>query len=147
MKNVISCANAAKRMIVLILVLGLTMGVMAQQESGMNANSPQDEKIYEVVERMPAFPGGQTAFFEYLKENMQYPEEAKKDGIEGRVLCKFVVEKDGSISGVRVLRSSGNESLDQEAVRVLSAMPNWTPGMQRGNPVRVLYTVPVNFRL
>ena len=139
--------NESMKKILLILVLGLTMGVMAQQKAGFQENSTQEEKVYEVVDQMPAFPGGQTALFEYLKQNMKYPAEALNDGIEGRVVCKFVVEKDGSISGVKVLRSSGNESLDTEAVRVLSEMPNWTPGEQGGKKVRVNYSVPLIFRL
>ena len=100
-----------------------------------------------LVEKMPEFPGGQAALFKFLSENVKYPKEAVKKGIQGRVICQFVVEKDGSISNVEVVRSGGHHLLDQEAVRVISIMPKWKPGTLRGKPVRVKYTVPVNFRL
>lgn len=103
--------------------------------------------IFVDVEPMPEFPGGQAALFKFLSENTKYPQEAVKKGIQGRVICQFVVEKDGSISNVEVVRSGGHRLLDQEAVRVISIMPKWKPGTQRGKPIRVKYTVPVNFRL
>ena len=100
-----------------------------------------------VVETMPEFPGGQQALFKYLGENVKYPVIAQENGIQGRVICQFVVIKDGSIVDVVVVRSSGEPSLDKEALRVINSMPKWKPGKQRGKPVRVKYTVPVNFRL
>ena len=78
---------------------------------------------------------------------MKYPEEAQKLGIQGRVICQFVVNKDGSIVDVEVVRSSGDPLLDNEAIRVIRSMPKWKPGKQRGKPIRVKYTLPVNFRL
>ena len=87
------------------------------------------------------------ALIKYLSENIKYPEDAKKDGAEGRVICQFTVNKDGSISDVEVVRSSGNESLDQEARRVVQSMPHWKPGLQRSKPVRVRYTIPITFKL
>ena len=113
-------------------------------------NTPSDEEeevIYMVVEKMPEFPGGQQALFTFICENLAYPEDAHTNGIQGRVICQFVVEKDGRVSDVQVVRSSGNSSLDKEALRVIKSMPNWTPGTQRGKPVRVKYTMPVSFRL
>lgn len=106
-----------------------------------------DDEYFEVVESMPTFPGGQQALFAYLSENIKYPVEAQKNGVEGRAVCQFLVEKDGSISHVEIVRTSGNEDLDNEALRVVSLMPNWTPGMQRGKPVRVRYTIPCSFKL
>ena len=100
-----------------------------------------------VVESMPEFPGGQQALFKYLAENVKYPVIAQENGIQGRVICQFVVNKDGSIVDVVAVRSSGEPSLDKEAIRVIQSMPKWKPGKQRGKPVRVKYTVPVNFRL
>lgn len=106
-----------------------------------------DDEYFEVVESMPTYPGGQQALFAYLSENIKYPVEAQKNGVEGRAVCQFLVEKDGSISHVEIVRTSGNEDLDNEALRVVSLMPNWTPGMQRGKPVRVRYTIPCSFKL
>ncbi len=106
-----------------------------------------DDDVFIVVENMPEFPGGQQALFQYLSEHVKYPIEAFEKGIQGRVILQFVVEKDGNISDVHVIRSGGDISLDGEAVRVISAMPKWKPGMQKGKCVRVKYTVPVNFRL
>lgn len=98
------------------------------------------------VEVMPEYPGGQKALFAYLSENIRYPQIAKENKIEGRVIVGFVVEKDGSISNVEVVRSV-DPSLDKEALRVIKSMPRWKPGKIRGKPVRVKYRVPVNFKL
>lgn len=106
-----------------------------------------EEEIFVVVENMPEFPGGQAALFKFLSENVKYPVIAQENGIQGRVICQFTVNKDGSIVDVEVVRSGGDASLDKEAVRVIKSMPKWTPGKQRGKPVRVKYTVPVNFKL
>ena len=107
----------------------------------------EEEVIFVVVESMPEFPGGQQALFKYLAENVKYPVIAQENGIQGRVICQFVVNRDGSIVDVVAVRSSGEPSLDKEAIRVIQSMPKWKPGKQRGKPVRVKYTVPVNFRL
>lgn len=103
--------------------------------------------VYEVVENMPEFPnGGMTALMKYLSDNIRYPEAAHKAGIQGRVTVQFVVGKDGSIGNVSILRGV-NADLDAEAIRVISSMPKWKPGTQKGEPVKVKYTVPVMFRL
>ena len=107
----------------------------------------EEEFIFVVVETMPEFPGGQQALFKFLSENVKYPVIAQENGIQGRVICQFVVNKDGSIVDVEVVRSGGDPSLDKEAVRVIKSMPKWKPGKQRGKAVRVKYTVPVNFKL
>jgi protein TonB len=107
----------------------------------------EEEVVFVVVETMPEFPGGQQALFKYLSENVKYPVIAQENGIQGRVICQFVVNKDGSIVDVEVVRSGGDPSLDKEAIRVIKSMPNWKPGKQRGKAVRVKYTVPVNFKL
>ncbi len=102
--------------------------------------------IYQVVDVMPEFPGGMQALMSYLKNSVRYPEEAKAAGIEGRVTVQFVVNKDGSISNIHMLRGV-EPSLDAEALRVIASMPTWTPGRQHGETVAVRYTVPVNFRI
>lgn len=107
----------------------------------------EEEVVLKIVETMPEFPGGQGAMMRYIAENLQYPIIAMENGIQGRVICQFVVEKDGRISNIQVIRSSGDASLDKEGVRVISTMPKWIPGKQQGKPVRVTYTMPLNFRL
>ena len=107
----------------------------------------EEEVVFVIVEDMPEFPGGQQALFKYLSDNVKYPTIAQENGIQGRVICQFVVNKDGNIVDVEVVRSGGDPSLDKEAIRVIKSMPKWKPGKQRGKAVRVKYTVPVNFRL
>ena len=103
-------------------------------------------KVFDVVEEMPSFPGGSAALMSYLNGNTKYPVVAQENGVQGKVIISFVVERDGSISDVKVARSV-DPSLDREAQRVVKSMPRWTPGKQNGQTVRVKYTVPVVFRL
>lgn len=105
-----------------------------------------NDKVYEVCEQMPTFPGGDAALMKYLAENIKYPVSAQKAKEQGRVVVQFIVEKDGTVTGVKTVRSV-TPALDAEAVRVIKAMPKWTPGKQGGQPVRVNYNVPVSFRL
>lgn len=95
---------------------------------------------------MPEFPGGQDALLQFLAKTVKYPVIAQENGIQGRVTASFIVEKDGSVTDIEVIRGV-DPSLDKEAIRVLSTMPKWTPGKQRGQDVAVKYTVPVTFRL
>ena len=104
------------------------------------------QQIFTVVETMPEFPGGQGALLQYLAKSIKYPVIAQENGIQGRVSCSFVVNKDGSIVDAEVIRGV-DPSLDKEALHVINSMPKWSPGKQRGKPVRVKYTVPVTFRL
>ena len=106
----------------------------------------EENKVFDVVEQMPSFPGGMNALMDYLRKAIKYPPVAEENGIQGRVVCTFVVERDGSVTDVRVAKSV-DPSLDKEAVRVVSAMPKWIPGKQNGQSVRVKYTLPVTFRL
>ncbi|MDO5446721.1 MAG: energy transducer TonB [Prevotellaceae bacterium] len=106
----------------------------------------KEEKIFDVVEQMPDFPGGMSALMQYLSKHIKYPVVAEENGIQGRVIVTFVVEKNGSITDVQVVKSV-DPSLDKEAVRVVKSMPNWIPGKQNGSAVRVKYTLPVTFRL
>ena len=103
-------------------------------------------KVFDVVEEMPHFPGGAAALQAFLSSNTKYPVVAQENGVQGRVIVSFVVERDGSITDVRVVRSV-DPSLDREATRVVKSMPRWSPGKQNGSAVRVKYTVPVVFRL
>ena len=107
---------------------------------------PEEEEVFMVVEDAPEFPGGINALLEYLKTNIKYPAICLDNNIQGRVIVSFVVNKDGKIVDPEVVKGV-NPSLDKEALRVISTMPNWKPGYQRGKPVRVKYSVPVNFRL
>lgn len=102
--------------------------------------------VFMVVEEMPEFPGGQEKMFEYLRQNINYPEAAKKNGVTGKVFVNFVVEKDGTISTVQITRGIGG-GCDEEAVRVIKSMPNWKPGKQRGEAMRVQFQMPINFVL
>lgn len=108
--------------------------------------SVPEEEIFLVVESQPSFPGGDDALYKYLADNLRYPREAREAGIQGRVFVSFVVEKDGSISNVKVLRGIGG-GCDEEAVRVVLGMPKWIPGKQRGIPVRVQFNLPIKFTL
>lgn len=107
---------------------------------------PEVEKVFDVVEQMPSFPGGPSALMEWLSNNVKYPVVALENGVQGRVVVSFVVERDGSITDVKVVRGV-DPSLDKEASRVVRAMPRWIPGKQNGSAVRVKYNVPVAFRL
>ena len=106
----------------------------------------EETKVFDVVEQMPSFKGGDAALMEWLSKNIKYPVVAEENGIQGRVVATFVVERDGSITDVKIVKSV-DPSLDKEAVRVLKSMPKWIPGKQNGQAVRVKYTVPVTFRL
>ncbi|PLW93193.1 MAG: energy transducer TonB [Marinilabiliales bacterium] len=105
-----------------------------------------EAEIFQIVEDMPSFPGGEEALFEYLQKNIQYPQMAKESNIQGTVFVGFVVEPDGSISNVKVLRGIGG-GCDDEAIRVVKSMPRWAPGKQRGKPVRVQFNLPIKFVL
>ena len=117
--------------------------------SGEDKSAPMDadtDQVFQVVEVNPEFPGGMEALIKYLSENIKYPEQAKKDKTQGKVYISFVVEKDGSVADAKVLRGIGG-GCDEEALRVVNAMPKWTPGKQRNTPVRVQFNLPVVFKL
>ena len=122
--------------------------VLKAKEVIAQPEPPKEEetKVFDVVEVMPSFPGGQGALFEWLSKNIKYPVVAEENGVQGRVIVTFVVERNGSITDVQVVKSV-DPSLDKEAVRVVKAMPHWIPGKQNGSAVRVKFTVPVTFRL
>lgn len=123
------------------------MVIVLKPQQAINAPTDGGEEVYEVVEKMPEFPdGGMPGLMKYLSANIRYPEAAHKAGTQGRVTVQFVVGKDGSIGNVSILRGV-DPALDAEAIRVISGMPKWKPGTQKGEPVNVRYTVPVMFRL
>lgn len=133
-----------------ITVVGYAPAQETQKEKLMPPPPPpvpsDDDEVFQVVEKMPQFPGGEKALFQFLASNIKYPVKAQENGIQGRVICKFVVNKDGSIDDVEVLRSV-DPLLDAEAIRIIKAMPVWIPGTQKGEAVRVKYVLPINFRL
>lgn len=123
----------------------------AQQEAYVPPAIEEEEEeasdeIFMVVEEMPEFPGGQAELMSYIAKSLRYPVVAQENGIQGRVTVSFVVNRDGTIVDAEVVRGI-DASLDKEALRVVNSMPKWKPGMQRGKPVRVKFTVPINFRL
>ncbi|MCX6237107.1 MAG: energy transducer TonB [Bacteroidia bacterium] len=105
-----------------------------------------EEEIFVVVENMPVFPGGNLALRKYIATSIKYPTLAQENGIQGKVFVNFVVDKDGSVSNAKIARGV-DPSIDKEALRVIMSLPKWQPGMQRGKPVRVTFTVPINFQL
>lgn len=106
-----------------------------------------DETIFFIVEKMPEFPGGELELRKFIAENTRYPEDAKVNKQCGKAFVQFVIDKEGSVRNVKIVRTSGYESLDNEALRVVKSLPKWEPGMQRGQTVNVSYTVPINFQL
>lgn len=131
----------------------IEIDVEADQETEVQDYVPVEEEeeeeeaqIFTVVESMPDFPGGDAARIKYLNENIKYPQMARESGIQGRVFVTFVVEKDGSVTDVRVLRGIGG-GCDEEAIRVIKNMPKWDAGKQRGKPVRVQFNMPILFKL
>ena len=128
------------------LKVALTMLVLLFSFMTSTAQTKKNDMVFDVVEVMPQYPGGPIAMLKYIMENIKYPEQAMKEGIQGRVTVRFIVEKDGSISDVKPILSV-HPLLNKEAVRVVESMPKWTPGKQNGKPVRVRFNVPVMFKL
>lgn len=128
------------------LKVALMMLVLLFSFTTSTAQTKKNDMVFDVVEVMPQFPGGQIAMMKYIMENMKYPKQAMKEGIQGRVTVRFIVEKDGSISDVKPILSV-HPLLNKEAVRVVESMPKWTPGKQNGKPVRVRFNLPVMFKL
>ena len=127
-------------------ILKVTQRVADEPVKPAEEKPEVENKVFEVVEQMPSFPGGAGALMKYLSENIKYPVVAQENGVQGRVVVSFVVERDGSITDVKVARSV-DPSLDREAMRVVRSMPHRIPGKQNGSAVRVKYNVPVSFRL
>ena len=132
-----------KKFIIMALMAVFALATVSAQKTVV---AQKNQKVFDVVEQMPEYPGGQAALFEYLSKNIKYPDDAAKKKVEGKVFVTFVVDTDGKITDVSLLRKVF-PSLDAEAIRVISAMPNWIPGKQSGKVVKVKYTVPIMFRL
>jgi tonB family C-terminal domain len=128
------------------LKVALMMLVLFFSFTTSTAQTKKNDMVFDVVEVMPQFPGGQIAMMKYIMENIKYPKQIMEEGIQGRVTVSFIVEKDGRVSNVRLLRSV-QSALDKEAIRVVKSMPKWTPGKHNGKPVRVRFNLPVMFKL
>ena len=145
-------AVAALPVMALLMVVGCKPAVTENPDTSVEAyasihDMPADTTdTYLMVEAEPEFPGGMEALMKYLSENIKYPEQAKKENIQGKVYMRFVVERDGSIVDAEILRGIGG-GCDEEALRVVNAMPKWEPGKQKGTPVRVQYNLPIVFKL
>lgn len=137
-----SIANVVR--ILLFCAVFSVFPTSAQTKTGSNSSRQADEYVYQSVEQMPRFPGGDAELMKYIQAHLQYP--AVEDNITGRVTVQFIVQKDGSIGKVKVVRSLAPE-FDQEAIRVVKSLPNFIPGKQKGEPVNVWYTLPINFKL
>ena len=121
-------------------------GVLVEDLKQVVTEAPVEEEVFDMVEQAPQFPGGQAELMSWLGKNIRYPVIAQENGIQGRVICQFVVGSDGSVRDIKVMRGV-DPSLDKEAIRVIQSMPKWIPGRQNGKAVSVRYTLPVTFRL
>ncbi|MBQ3895624.1 MAG: energy transducer TonB [Paludibacteraceae bacterium] len=131
-----------KKLTLILVTLLMTVSYATAQEED---NNDAEDAVY-TPEKGPEFPGGDQALFKFLSSNLKYPSDAKKDSIQGRVICRFTIDTDGSITDIRVLRSV-HPSLDAEAVRVLSAMPKWTPAETDGKKTKCKFVFPVVFKM
>lgn len=131
-----------KRFLLLLSAILLTNMAFCQEEKKVSV----DDEVFVVVEEQAEFPGGMDSLYAYIVKNLKYPEQAKEKGIQGRVFVQFVIEKDGSISNVKILRGIGG-GCEEAAVEMVKNMPKWKPGKQRGKPVRYQYVLPIKFEL
>ena len=138
--------KTAKKMKKLILMLLMAECCLMTAHAQKTVVSQTNQKVFDTVEQMPEYPGGMQAMIAFLQTNMKYPEDAAKQKVEGRVMVQFIVETDGSVSDVHVAKQVF-PSLDAEAIRVVQAMPKWTPGKEKGQVVRVKYNLPIVFRM
>ena len=130
----------------LLLVAGL-LSILSFTTHAQDAEpATKKEQVFTFVEQMPAFPGGEQAMYKYIKETLRYPEEAMDEGLEGRVYIKFIVSETGEIKDVMPAKPA-EKSLQDEAIRIISSMPNWTPGKQNGRAVSVYFTLPISFKI
>lgn len=131
-----------KRFLLLLSAILLTNMAFCQEEK----KGSVDDEVFVVVEEQAEFPGGLDSMYAYIVKNLKYPEAAKEKGIEGRVFVSFIIEKDGSISNVKILRGIGG-GCEEAVVEMIKNMPKWKPGKQRGKPVRFQFTLPIKFEL
>mgnify|MGYP002744992168 CR=1 FL=1 len=144
------CLLFAISALVLLVIVFAPAGANAQnkkvEKAQTHMDTTTDDKVYEVCEQMPTYEGGDAALLKYLRENLKLPEEDKERGMQGRMVVGFVVEKDGSLTNVKVLRAV-DRALDAEALRVVKGMPKWIPGRQNKQRVRVRYLLPIHICL
>lgn len=132
---------------ILFFVVGMAIYIGANaQATDTTGRLKKDSSVFGPVEKVPEFPGGLNKLFKYINDNLRYPKQAKRDNIEGSVRVSFVVERDGSLTDIKIARSLSPET-DAEAIRLITNCPKWIPGMQNGHPVRVLYSIPISFTL
>ena len=132
----------------LLLFIGIAIPSIFYAQDKQNGNAVQGtdaEYAFEQVEVKPEFPNGNDGLVKYLSENIKYPKKALKNGVTGKVFVQFVIDKTGKVTNVVAVRGV-EKSLDKEAVRVIKSMPKWKPGMKDGNPVKIKYTIPINFK-
>lgn len=135
--------NICRYMLAGLMMMGLSSPAMAQAQDVDSITNIESKKVFGNPEMQPTFKGDINL---WLAQNMRYPEEAEKNNIEGKVIVSFVIEKDGSVSNIKALKSP-HSSLTEEVVRLVKAMPNWNPGTMSGKPVRVKYVLPLSFKL
>ncbi len=144
------CLLLAISALVLLVIVFAPAGANAQNKKVKKAQTHKDtttdDKVYDVCEQMPTYEGGDAALLKYLRENLKFPEEAKERGMQGRMVVGFIVEKDGSLTNVKVLRAV-DIALDAEVLRLVKGMPKWIPGRQNGQRVRVKYLLPIHICL
>jgi len=131
---------------ILIIIFSICAIALQAQTTDSIQTESDGISVFNLVEKQPEFPGGEQALLDYIGSNVHYPKKARKKNIQGTVYISFIVEKDGKVSTVKVLRGIGG-GCDEEAVRVVSSMPAWKPGYQRGKPVRVQFNLPIRFIL
>lgn len=136
-----------KKIILLLLLVMPFLGFSQTDTSKKQIDSLEEvEETPVFVEALPEYPGGNEAMYKFIGRNLKYPKKARKEGIEGKVFIRFVVDKEGNVTKAKVIRGIGF-GCDEEALRVVNKMPKWKPGMQRGKPVSVAFTLPFNFKL
>lgn len=137
-----------KTLLTSLCLLGATL-CNAQEvknvKSTATSETTNSDNIYTKVDVLPKFPGGIKEFLKFTAENLKYPKQAKKNGVQGRVFCKFIVEKDGALTNIEIVRGLGS-GCDEEALRLLNLSPKWIPGTRNGRPVRVSYVIPIMFQ-
>ncbi|MCQ2300630.1 MAG: energy transducer TonB [Bacteroidales bacterium] len=138
-----------KKLFIALMLIGVAAAACAQSDAKATTkanDATAEEEVFLIVEQEAEFPGGLDALSKYLSANLTYPQEARDANVEGKVIVQFVIEKNGKVSNIKVLRDIGS-GCGEEAVRVIKGMPRWKPGQQRGKPVRCQFTLPVNFQL
>jgi len=146
MKPIRKPQNMAPGKAIFSILLTLLLSSTLISSSAQSKLPQDDNKVYDNVEHAPQYKGGMNQFYRYLAKTVKYPAEAREKKIQGKVLVSFVIEKNGSLADVKA-KSKFGHGLEEEAVRAIRNSPKWKPGMQKGKPVRVMYTVPVNFTL